>query len=69
MKAFLQKCQTQKTISAHLVLNEIQKMQKYYDELEQKYRELQHYSNKHQQSMQTEIKKIKGINEKLRLKQ
>lgn len=69
MNSFLQKCQTQKTISAHLVLDEIQKMQQRYDQLEQKHKELQHYSNKHQQLMQSEIKRLKGINEKLRMKQ
>lgn len=66
MEKFLEKCRSQKTISAHLVVRELEKEQKRFDDLEKKYKDLQHYSNKHKQLMQTEIKRLKAINQKLR---
>lgn len=68
MSRFLDKCRKQKTVSAHLVVSELEKEIQRFNDLEKKYKELQHYSNKHQQLMKTEIKKLKAINQKLREK-
>lgn len=66
MNRFLGKCRNQKSVSAHLVVHTFETEQQRYQELEKKYKEVQHYSNKHQQLMKTEIKRLKAINQKLR---
>lgn len=66
MKRFLDKCRKQKSVSAHLVVQALETEQQRYQELEKKYKELQHYSNKHQQLIKTEIKRLKAMNQKLR---
>ena len=66
MTSILEKCQKQKTISTHLVAKEIKQLLDRYHHLEAKHKELQHYSNKHNQMMQSEIKKLKAANKKLR---
>ena len=59
------KCHS-KTIATHLVLPAIMKQDQQYVELLKKHKDLQHYSNKHQQLMKSEIKRLKEINAKLR---
>ncbi len=68
LKKIVEKCKRQKSISTHLVLQALQNQQDKYQQLEQKHKELQHYSNKHQQLMKSEIKRLKAINQKLREK-
>ena len=66
LKKIIEKCKRQKSISTHLVLQVLQDQQDKYKQLEQKHKELQHYSNKHQQTMKSEIQRLKALNKKLR---
>lgn len=66
MSKFLNKCRNQKTVSAHLVVDELEKQLQRYEELVKKHKELQHYSNKHKQLMQSEIKRLKDANQKVK---
>ena len=59
-KQIIEKCKRQKTISTHLVLQTLNDLVEEHERLERKYKELQHYSNKHQQFTKSEIKKLKA---------
>lgn len=69
LKSIIEKCKKQKTISTHLIVQDLIDFEQDYKQLQQKHKELQHYSNKHQQLMKMELKRLKAMNQKLREQQ
>lgn len=66
LKNIVEKCKRQKTISTQLVLQALNESEKEHKQLKKKHQELQHYANKHQQLMKSEIQRLKAMNKKLR---
>ena len=65
-KILIEKCKNQKTISTHLVLAPLEKLQAELQVARDEKKQSQDHYNKHQQLMKTEIQQLKEKNRKLR---